>query len=208
MLEGRAIPVFGHVLLLSRQLLSPMFVPFIGSSVAMISPVAGVSPAVSCVLDVVLPTSIVLPLVFVQEVRGERPLVPHAPHLFPGEVPSIIISEPIAWVGFFLSFAPTVTAFSFVPVMVVSRSCHVDLERELQLAPDRMIAFHHVDGREWLCVYLHGKLAEDQSALLYRHLDLPTQLHAVVCVMGERVMPLAVWSPISLLHRRDLMTFG
>src|SRR4051812_307506 len=108
-----------------------MLVSSIGPSVVMISPVAGVRPAVSRVLDVVSPTSIVLPLIFVQEMRRERPLVPHAPHLFPGEVPSIIISEPIAWVGFPLFFAATVTAFSFVPVMVVYRSSHVNLEREL-----------------------------------------------------------------------------
>src|SRR3954465_4459589 len=130
-LEEREIPVFSHVLLLSRRLLGPMLVSFIGSSVAMISPVAGVRPAVSRVLGIVSPTSIVLPLIFVQEMRRERPLVPHAPHLFPGEVPSIIISEPIAWVGFFFFFAPTVTAFSFIPIMVVLRPCHVDLEREL-----------------------------------------------------------------------------
>src|SRR3954470_12426514 len=90
-----------------------MLVSFIGSSVAMISPVAGIRPAISFVLDVVPPTSIVLPLIFVQEMRGERPLVPHAPHLFPGEVPSIIISEPIAWVGFLFFFAPTPSSLSW-----------------------------------------------------------------------------------------------
>src|SRR3954466_9452534 len=128
MLEERAIPVFSHVLLPSRRLLGPMLVSFIGSSVAMISPVAGVRPAVSRVLDVVSPTSIVLPLIFVQEMRRERPLVPHAPHLFPGEVPSIIMSERSAWVGFFFFVARTVTASPFVPVTVVFRPCHVNLE--------------------------------------------------------------------------------
>jgi hypothetical protein len=108
-----------------------MLVSFIGPSVAMISPVAGIRPAVSFVLDVVPPTSIVLPLIFVQEMRRERPLVPHTPLLFPGEVPSIIISGPIAWAGLLFFFATAVTAFSFVPVMVVFRSCHVDLEWEL-----------------------------------------------------------------------------
>src|SRR3954465_7070845 len=108
-----------------------MLVSFIGSSVAMISPVAGIRPAVSPVLDVAPLASVVLPLILIKEMRRERSLVPHVPYLFPGEVPSIIISGPIAWAGLLFFSATAVTAFSFVPVMVVCRPCHVDIEREL-----------------------------------------------------------------------------
>jgi hypothetical protein len=71
-----------------------------------------------------------------------------------------------------------------------------------------VIEFHHVDARKRVRVYFHGKLIEDQTALFYRHLDLPTQLFAVIGGMGERVMSLAVRSPVHLLRRRDLMAFG
>src|SRR3954471_4409407 len=108
-----------------------MLVSSIGSSVAMISPVASIRPAVSLVLNVAPPASVVLPLVLIKEMRRERSLVPHVPHLFPGEVPSIIISGPIAWAGLLFFFAMVVTALSLVPAMVVCRPCHVDIEREL-----------------------------------------------------------------------------
>jgi hypothetical protein len=71
-----------------------------------------------------------------------------------------------------------------------------------------MIVFHHVDARKRLCVYSHGKLSEDQTALFDRRLDLPTQLFALIGDMGKRMMPLAVWSPVHLLRRREFMAFG
>ena len=54
----------------------------------------------------------------------------------------------------------------------------------------------------------HGKLTKDQTALFYRHLDLPTQLFAVIGDVGERVVPLAVRSPVHFLRRRDFVAFG
>jgi hypothetical protein len=71
-----------------------------------------------------------------------------------------------------------------------------------------VIVVHHVDAGKRLCVHFHGKLTEDQTALFDRRLDLPTKLFAVIGDMGKRVMPLAVWSPVHLLRRRDFMAFG
>src|SRR3954469_23265160 len=93
-------------------------------------------------------------------------------YLFLGEVPSVLITGPIAWAGLLFFFAMVVTALSLVPAMVVCRPCHVDIECELQPPPYGVILFHHVDARKRLCVHLHGKLTEDQSALLYCYLDL------------------------------------
>jgi hypothetical protein len=67
---------------------------------------------------------------------------------------------------------------------------------------------YHVDARKRICVHFHGELAEDQTALFYRRLDLPTQLFAVIGGVGERVVPLAVCSPVHLLRCRDFVAFG
>src|SRR4051812_35444785 len=107
-----------------------MLVSFIGSIIPPIFSVVRIRPSMSLVLYVMLPASVVLPLIFVKEMRRERSLIPHVSHLFLGEVPSVIISGPVAWAGLLL-FATAVTAFSFVPAMVVYRPCHVDIEREL-----------------------------------------------------------------------------
>jgi hypothetical protein len=92
--------------------------------------------------------------------------------------------------------------------MAVYRPYHVDIERETQLMRRGMVELHHVDTRERLHVYFHGKLTEDQSALFYHHLNLATQHFAVVGGVSERVVPFAVRSPVQLLHRRNFMALG
>src|SRR4051812_47843032 len=108
-----------------------MLVSFIGSIIPPIFSVVRIRPSMSLVLYVVPPASVVLPLIFVKEMRGQRSLIPHASHLFLGEVPSVIISGPVAWAGLLLFFATVVTDFFFIPTMVVYGPCHVNIEREL-----------------------------------------------------------------------------
>jgi hypothetical protein len=67
-------------------------------------------------------------LILIQEMRGERSLVPHVSHLFLGEVPSVIISGPVAWIGLLLILATGVTDVFFILAMAVYRPCHVNLE--------------------------------------------------------------------------------
>jgi hypothetical protein len=67
-------------------------------------------------------------LIFIQEMRGERSLIPHVSHLFLGDVPPVIISGPVAWAGLLFFLAMGGTDFFFIPAMAVCRPCHVNLE--------------------------------------------------------------------------------
>src|SRR4051812_36083750 len=107
-----------------------MLVSFIGSIIPTIFSIVRIRPAMSLVIYVVPPASVVLPLIFVKEMRGERSLIPHVSHLFLGEVPSVIISGPVARSGLLLFLATGVTDFFSIPAMVVYRPCHVNIERE------------------------------------------------------------------------------
>jgi hypothetical protein len=110
--------------------------------------------------------------------RGERPLIPHVSHLFFGDVLLFAFLGPIAGTG---------------PLLLIAASratCHVDVERKIQSVSCRPLAcipvtFHHVNAREGSSFDFHGELSQDQSALLNSRLNLPTELFAVVGVVGE-----------------------
>jgi hypothetical protein len=47
------------------------------------------------------------------------------------------------------------------------------------------VTFHHVNAWEGPSIEFHGELSQDQSALLNNQLNMPTELFAVVGVVGE-----------------------
>jgi hypothetical protein len=47
------------------------------------------------------------------------------------------------------------------------------------------VTFHHVYAREGPSIDIYGELSQDQSALLNSRLNLPSELFAVVGVVGE-----------------------
>jgi hypothetical protein len=47
------------------------------------------------------------------------------------------------------------------------------------------VTFHHVNAQEGPSIDFHGELPQDQSALLNSRLNLPTELFAVIGVVGE-----------------------
>jgi hypothetical protein len=47
------------------------------------------------------------------------------------------------------------------------------------------MTFHHVNAREGPSIDFRGELSQDQSTLLNSRLNLPTELFAVVGVVGE-----------------------
>ena len=142
-------------------------------------------------------TLVVLTFLLVKKMRGKWSLIPHVSHLFLSNVLSFIISGPAPWTGLL-----------FLLAAVVCRPCHVNIKREIQLTPRGVTMLHHVDARKRLRINLHGKLSQDQSALLDSRLDLPTEFFAVIGDVGERVVPLAVWPPAQFLHRREFMALG
>jgi hypothetical protein len=105
-----------------------VLISFVVSIIPTIFSVVYIRPTISFVIYVVPPASVVLTLIFVKEMRGERSLIPHVSHLFLGDVPSVIISGPVAWAGLLLFLATGVTDFFFIPAMVVYRPCHVNIE--------------------------------------------------------------------------------
>jgi hypothetical protein len=122
-------------------------------------------------------------------------------HLFFGDVLLFAFPGPITGTGPFLLIATS------------QWTCHVDVEQKIQSASCRLLAgipvtFHHVNAREGPSIDFHGELSQDQSALLNSQLNLPTELFAVVGVVGEQVMPLAIWSLLQLLCCRKFMAFG
>jgi hypothetical protein len=110
--------------------------------------------------------------------RGERPLIPHVSHLFFGDVLLF------AFLGLIAGTDPLLL------ITVLRWTCHVDVERKIQLASCILLAripvtFHHVNAREGPSIDFHGKLSQDQSALLNSQLNLLIELFAVVGVVGE-----------------------
>jgi hypothetical protein len=131
----------------------------------------------------------------------ERSLIPYVSHLFFDDVLLFAFPGPIAGTGPFLLIAAS------------QWTCHVDVEQKIQSASCKLLAripvtFHHVNAREGPSIDFHGELSQDQSALLNSQLNLPTELFVVVGVVGEQVMPLAIWSLLQLLCCRKFMAFG
>ena len=122
-------------------------------------------------------------------------------HLFFGDVLLFTFPGPITGTG---------------PLLLVAApqwTCHVDVKQKIQSASCGPLAripvtSHHVNAREGPSIDFHGKLSQDQSALLNSQLNLPMELFAVVGVVGEKVMPLAIWSPLQILCCRKFMAFG
>jgi hypothetical protein len=129
-----------------------------------------------------LATLLELVLVFLEEMGGSRPLIPDVSYLFFSDIFLFFSLGLIAGINPLLLF-----------IAASCRPCHVDAKREIQLALCRSVAtLYHVHAWERLSIDLHSILSQDQSALLNSRLDLSTELFAVVGVVGERVMPLAV----------------
>ena len=122
MLEERTIPVSVHVVLLSWLPLSAALIYFVVSIIPTIFPVIHTRPTISFVVVVVSPALVVLTLIFVEEVLGERSLVLQIPHLLLYDVALVIMLGPVAWDGLLLFLATRATAFVFVLTRVVHRS--------------------------------------------------------------------------------------
>jgi hypothetical protein len=79
------------------------------------------------------------------------------------------------------------------PLLLVATSqwtYHVDVKQKIQSASCRPLAripvtFHHVNAQEGPSINFYGELSQDQSTLLNSRLNLPTELFAVIGVVGE-----------------------
>ena len=123
-------------------------VPVVDSIMPTIPPVLCIRPTISLIIHVVAPTSVVLLLIFVKEMRGEWTLIPHASHFLLGQVPSIVILGPVAWIGLLFILATGVAALCFIFAIAAHKPCHVDTKSELWLAPYGVAKIHHVDARK------------------------------------------------------------
>jgi hypothetical protein len=110
--------------------------------------------------------------------RGERLLISHVSHLFYSDVLPLAFPGPIVGTG---------------PLLLIAASrwsCHINVEREIQMASHRPLTcipmtFYHVNTRERLSIDIHGELPQDQSALLNSRLNLLTELFSVIGGMGK-----------------------
>jgi hypothetical protein len=126
----------------------------------------------------ILATLSILVFIFLEQIRGERPLILHVSHMFFCDVLLFV------FLGLIVGTSPLLL------VVASQWTCHVDVEQKIQSASCRLLAcipmtFHHVNAREGPSIDFHGKLSHDQSALLNSRLNLPTELFAIVGVVGE-----------------------
>src|SRR3954466_4065519 len=96
-----------------------------------VSPIVCVNPTISFIISIVLPTSVILTLILVKEMRGVWLLIPHASHLFFSYIPPVIVTGPVAWTGLLLFCALGVTTVFLVSAVMVHRPCHVNIERKI-----------------------------------------------------------------------------
>ena len=149
-----------HVVLLSRLFLGVALISFLVAIMPTVSP--GVpSQTISFIIVVVSPGLVILTHILVEEVIRERSLISYVPYFSLCDVALAIVTEPIAWSGFLCVLAMRAAALISVLTRVVSRSYHVDIAREIWLAPSMVSILHHVNGGEGVCVDLHGVLAEN-----------------------------------------------
>jgi hypothetical protein len=109
--------------------------------------------------------------------HGEWLLIPHMPHLL------LSVVLPFAFPGLITGTGPLLIATS-------QRSCHIDVECEIQSASRRIFAyihvtFYHVNAWEQPRINFHGERSQDQSALLNSLLNLLMELFAVIGGVGE-----------------------
>jgi hypothetical protein len=126
----------------------------------------------------VLVTLLILVFIFLEQMRKEWPSIPHVPHLLFSDVFPFTFPGPIAGTG------------PLLRVMTSQWSCYIDVEREIQSVSRRPftcipVTFYHVNARERPSINFHGKLSQDQSALLNSRLNLSMELFAVVGGVGE-----------------------
>jgi hypothetical protein len=133
-LEERAMPVIARIFTFLQTLPNTVFIFFI--------------------FGYVLATLPILVFIFLKQMHGERPLIPHVSHLFFGDVLLFTFLRPIAGTG---------------PLLLVATSqwtYHVDVERKIQSASCRPLAripvtFHHVNAQEGPSINFHGELSQD-----------------------------------------------
>ena len=112
-----------------------------------VPPVLCIRPTNYLIIYVVAPTSVVLLLIFVEEMLGEWTLIPHASPFLLCQVPSVIILGPVARNGPLFILATGVAAFCFIFAMAACKPCHVDTKGELWLAYG-VAEIHHVVARQ------------------------------------------------------------
>jgi hypothetical protein len=120
----------------------------------------------------------ILVFIFLEQMHGEWPLIPHVPHLLFSDV------FPFAFPGSIVGTGPLLL------VATSQWSCHIDVEREIQSASHRLftcipVTFYHVNAWKRLSINFHGELSQDQSAILNSRLNLSTELFAVIGGVGE-----------------------
>jgi hypothetical protein len=120
----------------------------------------------------------ILVFIFLEQMRGEWPLIPHMPHLLFSDVFPFAFLRPITGIG------------PLLLVVTSQWSCHIDVKREIQSTSHRPftcipVTFFHVNARERPSINFHGELSQDQSALLNSRLNLSMELFAVVGGVGE-----------------------
>jgi hypothetical protein len=120
----------------------------------------------------------ILVFIFLEQMRGEWPLLPHVPHLLFSDV------FPFAFLGLIAGIGPLLL------ITTSQWSCHIDVECEIQSASRRPftyipVTFYHVNARERPSINFHGELSQDQSALLNSRLNLSTELFVVIGGVGE-----------------------
>jgi hypothetical protein len=157
-LEERAMPMIARIIMFLQTPPSTVFIFFI--------------------FWFILATLPMLVFIFLEQMCGERPLILYVSHLFFGDVLLFAFLGLIAGTGHLL----LITASQW--------TYHVDVKRKIQSAScgplTRIsVTFHHVSAREGPSIDFHGELSQDQLALLNSWLNLPTELFAVIGVVGE-----------------------
>jgi hypothetical protein len=102
---------------------------------------------------------------FLEQMHGEWPLIPHVPHLLFSDVFPFTFPGPIAGTD------------PLLLVVMSQWSYHIDVEREIQSASRSPftcipITFYYVNAQERPSINFHGELSQDQLALLNSRLNL------------------------------------
>jgi hypothetical protein len=120
--------------------------------------------------------------ILLEEMEGNRPLIPDVPYFLFRDIFFFPLLGPIAGIS---------PLFSFIAMW--RRPLHIDAKCKIQLSSSISVTtLYHFDTWERLGIDLHSVLSQDQSALLNSQLDLLTEFFAVVGVVGERMMSFAV----------------
>jgi hypothetical protein len=120
----------------------------------------------------------ILVFIFLEQMRGEWPLISRVAHLLFSDV------FPFTFPG------PIVGTRPLLLIMTTQWSCHIDVKPEIQSASCRPftcipVTIYHVNAWQPPSINFHGELSQDQSALLNSQLNLLTELFAVVGGVGE-----------------------